>query len=161
MKTAILLAACLSAPLVASEAVLEGAWARATAPGAQAGAVFGTLRGGDGDDRLVSAACAVADVVELHTHVRGEDGVMRMRPVEAMAVPAGGAVLLKPGAEHIMLIGLKRALVAGERLPLQLTFARAGRVEVVAQVGEATASAAPAPAGAASGAAAAGCCGHR
>lgn len=150
----------LLAPVLLSAVEVEGPWARATAPGAQAGAVFATLRGGAEGDRLVGAACAVADTVELHTHVRDADGVMRMRPVDAIPVPAGGAAVLRPGAEHVMLIGLRRALVEGERLPLELTFARAGRREVLVQVGAATADAAPAPAGSASPATG-GCCAHR
>jgi copper(I)-binding protein len=124
------------------------AWSRATAPTAPTGAVFVTLaNAGVAEDRLVKAVCAVADTVELHTHTRDEQGVMRMRPVEAIVVPAGGSAELKPGADHIMLIGLKRPLVAGETLDLMLTFATAGDLPVKATVAELGATAAPANAG--------------
>lgn len=149
------LLAC-AAGATAADLTVESPWSRATAPGAPAGAVFCTLvNAGAEADRLVAATCAVADTVELHTHARGADGVMRMRPVEAIPVPAGGRVLLKPGAEHLMLIGLKRPLAAGEVLPLTLRFARAGEMTVLAQVGAAGAEAPGAPA------TAAGCCQHR
>lgn len=150
---ALLAASTLAA---AADLAVESPWSRATAPGAPTGAVFCTLvNAGAEPDRLVAATCAAADTVELHTHTRGADGVMRMRPVEAIPVPAGGRVLLKPGAEHIMLIGLKRPLAAGEALPLTLRFARAGEVAVQVQVGAAGAAAPAAPA------TAAGCCQHR
>ena len=56
--------------------------------------------------------------------------VMRMRPLATIDLPAGQAVVLKPGAVHIMLVGLKQPLRAGESFPLTLEFEKAGRREV-------------------------------
>ena len=70
--------------------------------------------------------------------------VMRMRQVEAIEVPAGQRVELKPGGLHLMLMGLKQALPAGTRLPLKLRFERAGEVQVELAVEAAGARAAPA-----------------
>jgi copper(I)-binding protein len=50
-----------------------------------------------------------------------EDGVMKMRAVDALPLPAGQAVALKPGSYHVMLMGLKQPIKAGETVPLTLT----------------------------------------
>lgn len=50
-----------------------------------------------------------------------EDGVMKMRAVDALALPAGQPVALKPGSYHVMLMGLQRPIQAGETVPLTLT----------------------------------------
>lgn len=83
---------------------------------------------GDRSDTLVSASCACAERVEIHT-VSTAGGVMRMSPVGSMAVPAGGALSLAPGGAHLMLIGVGEPLRTGATVRLTLTFARAGRVE--------------------------------
>lgn len=90
-------------------------------------------RGGAGD-RLVSASTDVAEVVELHES-KMVDNVMKMEPVAGgIPVPANGQVELKPGGLHVMLIGLKRDLAAGETVRLTLKFERAGEVTVDAPV---------------------------
>ncbi|CDK97461.1 conserved exported protein of unknown function [Magnetospirillum gryphiswaldense MSR-1 v2] len=131
-RAAFLIAALLvlAWPVWAGDSVIavEKPWARATAGQAANGAAYLTLVGQESGDRLLSAASPVAETVELHTHLE-EDGIMRMRPVESIAVPAGGRVELKPGGLHIMLIGLKAPLKEGRRFPLSLTFERAGRIE--------------------------------
>ncbi|PZP55043.1 MAG: hypothetical protein DI596_11980, partial [Azospira oryzae] len=57
-----------------------------------------------------------------------EDGVMKMRHLPAIEVPAHGTVELKPGGTHLMLMGLKQPLKEGERFPLTLRFERSGTV---------------------------------
>lgn len=105
---------------------VEQPWSRATAPSAPNGAAFMTIRNsGHEADRLVSAASRVAERVELHTH-RMEDGVMKMRQVEAIDIPAEGEAVLKPGGLHVMMFGLKAPLVQGETFPVKLTFEKAG-----------------------------------
>jgi periplasmic copper chaperone A len=59
---------------------------------------------------------------------------MRMREVDAIALPTGKAVELKPGGLHIMFIGLKAPLKAGESFPLKLRFEKAGEVTVQVNV---------------------------
>ncbi len=108
---------------------LSEAWARATVPGQASGAAYLKIRNAGATDKLVSASAPVADVVELHTHVM--DGTtMRMRKVEAIDVTGGATTELKPGGLHIMLIGLKAPLKAGEKFPLTLKFERAGEVKI-------------------------------
>ncbi|MBM3558545.1 MAG: copper chaperone PCu(A)C [Alphaproteobacteria bacterium] len=105
-------------------------WSRATAPSAPNGGAYLTVENkGTTADRLLAVRGDVAGKIELHTHTM-KDGVMQMRPVEAIDVPAGGKVELKPGGLHVMLLGLKAPLVKGEHFPLTLVFERAGEVPV-------------------------------
>lgn len=105
---------------------LESPWTRAAGQGGQ-GAGFLIIRNSGAADRLLSASTPVAGRTELHTMLRDGD-VMRMRQVEAISVPANGAVTLAPGGLHVMLIGLTRPLAVGESVPLTLVFERAGTV---------------------------------
>jgi periplasmic copper chaperone A len=73
------------------------------------------------DTSLVSASADAARVVELHK-MELEDGMMKMRRVESIRIPAGGQVELKPGGYHLMVIGLKRELKEGDEVELTLRF---------------------------------------
>lgn len=121
--------------LCGSAAAAEGvaatdAWARAGAPAAKAGAAFLTLTNqGSAADRLVAAESPVADKTELHTHLM-DSGVMKMRPVDAIELPPGSPVMLKPGGLHVMFLGLKQPLTEGAHFPVTLVFEKAGRVTV-------------------------------
>lgn len=110
----------------AGSLTLEAPWTRAAGAGGQ-GAGFVTIRNSGPADRLLSASTPAAGRTELHTMLRDGD-IMRMRQVDAIAVPAQGAVALAPGGLHIMLIGLVRPLAVGESIPLTLVFERAGPV---------------------------------
>ena len=130
------LLATLVAPLAAAGTgpTVEQAWARATPPGVDVGAVYLTIVGGPADDRLTSATTARASMVHLHT-VEESGGVAKMRAIEGIEVPAGKRVVLAPKGTHIMLMGLGRPLAAGEKFPLTIRFEKAGErtVEVVVQ----------------------------
>ncbi|MCS6970101.1 MAG: copper chaperone PCu(A)C [Planctomycetota bacterium] len=126
---------CCSAVLAASELAIERAWARASLPGAEAGAVYALIRGGARDDRLVAASSPVCAHCEVHEHVRDQRGLMQMREVAGgLAIPAGAALELQPGGYHIMLIGLHQPLRVGQRFPLTLQFAQAGPRELTVEV---------------------------
>lgn len=116
-------------------------WARATAPGAPAGAAYLTVtNSGKEADRLIAASTPAAKTAELHTHIH-DNGVMRMRQVEAIDVPAGGTVALKPGGLHVMLMGLTAPLAQGSSFDVTLTFEKAGKVTVPVAVQSAGAAA--------------------
>jgi hypothetical protein len=109
--------------------VVDHPWARATVGTSRPGGAYMTLiNKGKTADRLIGAESANAARVELHRSVM-EGGMMRMLPVEAIDVPAGGEVDLAPGGYHLMLTGLKAPLAAGARVPLTLVFEKAGRIE--------------------------------
>lgn len=86
-------------------------------------------------DYLVGASASdeLCEAVELHTMVE-ENGVMMMRPVEKIEVPAGGEAVLKPGSFHVMFIGVKQELKPGDSVKVSLTFEKAGSVDVDAVV---------------------------
>ncbi|MBL27879.1 MAG: hypothetical protein CMM50_10075 [Rhodospirillaceae bacterium] len=126
-----------SAQSESSGIVVEDVWARATLTASQPGAAFFTVRNeGTVDDRLVGVELPVADAVELHESGM-KDGVMAMRRLDGIDVPAGGEVVLTPGGFHVMLIGLHEPLAKGTSVSLTLTFAKAGAVSVTAPVHDA------------------------
>lgn len=104
--------------------------ARATAPGQPNGAAFLSVenRGAEAD-RLVAASSPAASAVEIH-ETASEDGVMRMRKLDAVEIAPGAPIVFAPGGLHIMLIGLTAPLKDGETVPLTLTFEKAGSVTV-------------------------------
>ena len=109
-------------------------WSRELPPVAPNGAAYFRVdNGGSASAHIVSVHSPIADRVEIHTHDM-EGGVMKMRHVESVEVPARGGVAFEPGGLHVMLIGLKQPLVAGERFPLAIEFRDSGRVEVEVEV---------------------------
>lgn len=109
-------------------------YARAVPPGQPNSAAFMTLTNGSGEPRaLVSAASPAAKTVELHTHLN-EGGMMRMRRIERIEVPAGTKVELKPGGLHLMLIGLTGDLSPGDAVDLTLSFDDGSQTQVKAPV---------------------------
>jgi copper(I)-binding protein len=56
-----------------------------------------------------------------------DSGVMRMRPVERLQVDPGARITLRPGGDHVMLMGLKRPLRGGETFPMTLAFEKSGQ----------------------------------
>jgi hypothetical protein len=111
---------------------VSNAWARATPGKAENGAAYLTILSPT-TDRLVSVSSPVAKKAELHT-MSMAGMVMQMRPLAGLDIPAGRPVTLKPGGEHIMLLGLDRPLQEGESFPLTLNFERAGPLSVTAVV---------------------------
>jgi copper(I)-binding protein len=113
---------------------IDHPYARATAPGQPNGGGYLKLSNqGPSADRLVAATSARAGSIELHT-MRMEGDVMRMRQVDAIEVPAGASVELKPGGLHLMFIGLKAPLRHGDTFPMTLRFEKAGEVVVTVNV---------------------------
>ena len=109
-------------------------YARATAPGQpNGGAYLKLVNAGSAGDRLLSVSADVARSVELHSMSMQGD-VMHMRQVDAVEMPAGKTVELKPGGLHVMLLGLKVPLRDGEKFPLKLKFEKAGEVTVTVNV---------------------------
>ena len=137
MKAIVLLFAtlCLFAEARADEVrpgiAVDNAWARASAT--PTASVYLTLRNGGEADRLTGVTTDRAASAQLHRTV--QDGqVMRMRPVAGIDLPAHGSVALRPGGLHIMLMGLKAPLKAGDTLPVTRHFQKAGDVAVSAAV---------------------------
>lgn len=113
-----------------AQMVADEAWSRMTAATAPTGVVFMQLHNtGKQADALVSATTPVAAKVELHNHIH-DNGVMRMRQVDKIAVAADGHVTLQPGGLHVMLMGLKQPLKLQQTFPLVLQY-ESGRSQTV------------------------------
>ncbi len=126
-------AALFALPVLAgSEITVTDAYARSSGMNARSGAAFMTIvNTGDEGDQLIAARTDAAKRAELHTHIKGEGGVMQMRRVEGgFSIPAHGEHQLARGGDHVMLMGLTRPLIDGESLTLTLVFEKAGEVSV-------------------------------
>ena len=108
-------------------------WARASAGAAKNGAAFLTVTAKGAGDRLTGVASPVAATAELHESI-DDKGVMKMRPVAGVALEPGKSVTLAPGGYHVMLMGLKAPLKAGDSFPLTLKFERAPELTVTVKV---------------------------
>ena len=103
---------------------VANAWARATVPGQNTGAAYVDLTS-DRGAALVAAGSPLAGRVELHS-MTNDGGVMRMRQLPKVALPAGKTVKLEPNGIHLMLIDLKQPLKPGDKLPLVLSVQSSG-----------------------------------
>ncbi len=108
----------LSAGVHAADIRVEGAWARATAPGQDSGMVDLRITSKQAAS-LVGISSPAAGSVALHSMTH-EGGMMKMREVKSLALPAGKSVDLGQGGYHLMLNGLKAPLKAGDSVPLTL-----------------------------------------
>ena len=109
-------------------------WTRELPPNAPNGAAYFRVENSGGEpDRIVSARTAIAEAVEIHTHEM-KGGMMKMRRVESVEVPAGGEVRFKPHGLHLMLFGLKEPLAGGTSYGLTVVFEKAGELGVSVDV---------------------------
>jgi periplasmic copper chaperone A len=117
---------------VGSSISVEHAWARASA-GTTGAAYLSVTNQGTTPDRLLAVETPAAERAALHESTL-ENGVMKMRPLGPVTIAPGQSLQLKPGADHVMLMGLKHPLKAGESFPLTLTLEKAGDVQVTVKV---------------------------
>ena len=135
MKLNVLLAAAaLCGTFTAAHAAttVADAWVRGTVPQQQASGAFMRITSAEGG-KLVGVSSPVAATVEVH-EMKMDGGVMKMGAVPSLELPAGKAVELKPGGYHVMLMGLKQQLKAGDSVPLTLTVEGLGGKKQTLQV---------------------------
>lgn len=110
------------------------AYIRGLPPGQSVTAAFMTLNNStERACRLVGASSAIASSAEIHAHSH-HNGVMSMRPVDAVNIPAGEAISLEPGGYHLMLFGLQNSLKEGDEHSITLFFEGCPELTVVAPV---------------------------
>ncbi len=99
-------------------------YAFATAPSAKSGAAFMMIENlSDKDDALIEAKSDVAEITEIHENlIDPDDGMMMMRKVKKIDIPASGEAALTPTGYHIMFINLKNPLKEKEAFPITLKF---------------------------------------
>lgn len=127
--TALLIAGC------AKQAVnVSDAYVRAPVAQRDVTAAFMTIdNGGQADIKLQSASSPAAERVELHQHTHS-DGMMRMRQVESIDIPARQTLALEPGGYHMMLIGVAPGLRDQDNVELTLNFSNGETLTVTAPV---------------------------
>ena len=119
-------AADSAAPTAASNAgdtvTIADPWVKAADEGMSA--AFGELsNSGEADVTIVSASTEASAAVELHETVENESGAMVMREKDSgFTIPAGGSLMLAPGGNHLMLMGLTEPLTAGQEATFILKF---------------------------------------
>ena len=133
------LAACTPGEKAASDLAgavqVADALCRPTPVGRQTTGCYLTLTAG-ANDRLMSVTSPIAGRAQVHES-RMESNMMMMHQLEdGLALPAGQPVELKPGGNHIMLLGVAEPLRTGETVAMSLTFDSAASVEVKAAVGQ-------------------------
>jgi periplasmic copper chaperone A len=138
----VLLFALLALPAVAvadsAGIQVQNAWSRAM-PAGGSGVVYLTIIDTGAPDTLTGASSPVAAKAELHESI-DDNGIMKMRAVSGLPVTTSAPVTLKPNGYHIMLLDLKQPLVAGTRIPVTLTFEKAGSITTMATVEQVGAS---------------------
>lgn len=131
-----LLATCpawAAAPSPADAVHVKDAWVRPAVAGQSGTGGYLTVEASEAVT-LTGLRSSVAAEAELH-EMRMEGDVMQMRAVASLPIPAGGVLKLAPRGQHLMLMGLKRALPVGDQVPLTLLFktAKGKRFEVKLQ----------------------------
>jgi copper(I)-binding protein len=108
----------VAATVQAGSITIDGAWIREAPPGMMMLAGYMVVNNSSDETRaIVSASGEDFGYIELHRSII-KDGMARMIPQENIPVPPQGAVELKPGDYHLMLMEPKRALKAGEESTL-------------------------------------------
>jgi periplasmic copper chaperone A len=100
-------------------------WAKTTVPGGSVSAAYMHIKSAK-PLRLVKAESAMAQTVEIHD-MKMKDGVMEMKAIDAVDIPANKLVDLKPGGIHVMLIKVTKPIKKGDNVPLKLTFETADK----------------------------------
>lgn len=115
----------------AAELTIKRAWSRVAPAGAPVlGGYLSITNDGDQADRLMAVSSPISDDVQIHVSAIN-DGVATMRQVtDGVAIPSGETVEFEPGELHLMLLNPKSRFGEGEKIPLTLTFEKAGRLDV-------------------------------
>jgi copper(I)-binding protein len=122
----------VSSAATAADVKVENAWARPPATGQKTASAYVELTSSS-DAALVGAASPLAERVELHSMTL-DSGVMRMRTLARIELPAGKTVKLAPNGMHLMVLNLNQPLKAGDRLPLVLSIQPAGAAATTLKV---------------------------
>ncbi len=84
---------------------------------------------GRAGDRLVRLSSPAAAGVEVH-EMKTDAGVMKMRPLDGLALAPGRTVKMADSGLHLMLVGLKAPLKTGDKVPVTLVFEKSGETTV-------------------------------
>lgn len=113
---------------------IEKPWARASILKSRPGAAYLTIRNtGTKPDRLINVTSPAADMVMIHeSKIAG--GVAQMPDRKEIEIAPGSQVIFRPGALHLMLMGLREKLRKGDALALTLKFEHSGKFKINAPI---------------------------
>ena len=120
--TILALAAIFLSACGAGDIEVHEPWARAAMQGQNSAAYLMLHNHSSSADELIGASSDIADAVEVHLSQMGPNGEMQMIPQESVPLAAGEEAMFQPGGLHIMLIGLKQDLKAGDTFQVVLHF---------------------------------------
>lgn len=107
---------------VTSKIFIEESYVRLPPPVAKNSAGFMIIKNTDSiEHQIKEVQSNISEVTELHTHI-AENGMMKMRKVDSLTIPANGQIELKPGSHHVMFIGLIKPLEEGQIVPIKFVF---------------------------------------
>jgi hypothetical protein len=111
---------------------IKDAWVR-PAPEKMTSALYFTIENtGESADTLYKVDSDIAEKVEIHeTYTEGE--LMGMRKVDFISIPGQSSFELKPGAQHVMLMKLKKTINVGDEEKFTLFFKKAGEIDITAK----------------------------
>lgn len=119
---------------LAETLTVNQSYVRETPPHAKNSAAFMQIHNNSNSDlKLMAATSNISARVELHTHI-SKDGIMKMRKVEEILIAAEDTTILQPGGYHVMFIGLKNRLKAGNMVTIKLYFNNGEEIIVQAPV---------------------------
>lgn len=107
-------------------------WVKTTPPGGTVSGAYMHIKSAT-PLKLVKAATAIAGLVEIH-EMKMTEGVMEMRALDTLDIPADKLIDLKPGGKHIMLMQVKAPIKKGDKVLLTLTFEDAAKRAIVVNV---------------------------
>ncbi len=125
---------CLATPALA-EVTVKDAWVRGTVPSQKSTGAFMTLTASE-DAKIVGVSSPAARNTELHLS-KMDGGIMVMEAIESVTLQAGKPFAFRPGGHHVMLMGLKAPLKAGQKVPIRFEVEEKGgraTLEVQAEV---------------------------
>ena len=130
--TAILSFLILCSTLSAGQIIISDAYALSSGPLAKAGAAFMKIMNhSEGSDRLIGVQSDIAKKTELHTHLKDDNGVMRMVHIdEGIKIGPMKEHSLVRGGQHIMFMGLKEPFETGKIISVILLFEKAGEIGI-------------------------------
>lgn len=130
----VMLALLVSGGVHAAELEVSDAYVRATPPGMTITAAFFRISNTSNEEvSLKAVAVAGASKAEIHEH-KNEGGMMQMREVESLDIPAKGSAVLEPGGYHVMIFGLTEPLRPGAAIDMTLTFDNGESIELHPEV---------------------------
>lgn len=118
-----------------SGVTVTDAWVREVPAGIETTALYMEIENNTSEtEKLLSVESEIAGTAEIHETSVNKDGISRMQQIQTVEIPASGSVVMKPGATHVMLIGLRDKIENGQDIKVVLKFQNTGTREIMAKV---------------------------